>query len=56
LENPSMLLQQKENLLGKEMFFLGNVRQNKFFNNKEIIVESASEINLDELIQEMEKN
>jgi len=43
-------------ILGKEMFFLGNVRLNKYFNNPEIIIESVKEINLDELIGKLEKN
>jgi len=49
-ENPEMLIQQRENLLGKEMIFSGNVRTNKFFNNNEFIIEDANEINVDGLI------
>ncbi len=55
LEDPSLLSQQKNNLLGKEMFFNGDVRNNKFFNNSELIVDSVKEVNLDELINELEK-
>lgn len=43
-------------LLGKEMVFSGNVRQNNYFNNLEIIVENSIDVNLDNLISEMEKN
>ena len=56
LENVELLLQQKENLLGKEMVFSGNVRLNKFFNNQEFIVDAVQEFNLDELIAKLEKN
>ncbi len=55
-ENPERLSYQVESLLGKEMVFLGNVRKNSFFNNEEFIVESAQEINLDELLLKLEKN
>ena len=47
---------QKENFLGKEMLFRGNIRVNKFFNEPEIIVEKIEELNLDELIAKLEKN
>lgn len=54
LEDPEKLLNQKEDLLGKEMVFSGNVRMNKFFNNPEFIVEDVQKINLDELIGKLE--
>jgi replication factor A1 len=54
LENSERLLNQKEDLIGKEMVFSGNVRINKFFNNPEFIVDGVKEINLDELIQKLE--
>ncbi len=54
LENPERLLNQKEDLIGKEMVFSGNVRINKFFNNPEFIVNGVKEINLDELIGKLE--
>jgi ssDNA-binding replication factor A large subunit len=56
LENPERLSFQMEALLGKEMFFSGNVRKNNFFNNEEFIVDSVREVNLDELIAKLEKN
>jgi len=56
LENADMLTQQRENLLGKEMIFSGNVRINKFFNNPEFIVDEVKEINIDDLISKLEKN
>ena len=54
-ENPEAILEQRENLLGKEMLFSGNVRMNKFFNNNEFIINGVNEINLDELIKSLEK-
>ncbi len=54
LENPELLIQQREDLLGKEMVFVGNVRNNKFFNNSELIVDDIKEVNLDELINRLE--
>jgi replication factor A1 len=56
LENPERLSYQMEALLGKEMFFSGNVRKNNFFNNEEFIVDSVKEVNLDELVAQLEKN
>ena len=47
---------QRENILGKEMFFSGNVRTNKFFNNDEFIVNGIREIDADELISALEKD
>jgi len=55
LENQEGLLEQREGLLGKEMVFSGNVRTNKFFNNPEMILEGAQEVDLDGLIAELEK-
>lgn len=46
---------QKNNFLGKEMVFSGNVRNNKFFNNPEFIISNIDEINLDKLIENLEE-
>jgi replication factor A1 len=56
LEDLEKVSHQREDLLGKEMVFSGNIRMNKFFNNPEMIVENATEVNLDNLISELEKN
>ncbi len=56
LENVEKMTEQKQNLLGKEMFFSGNVRMNTYFNNPELIIDNVQEINLDELIAKLEKN
>jgi replication factor A1 len=45
---------QREDLLGKEFVFSGNVRRNNFFNNEEFIVDSVKPVNLDELIMKLE--
>ncbi len=55
LENIESLIKQKQELLGKEMFFSGSVRTNKVFNNPEFIIDAVEEVNLDELIQQLEK-
>jgi replication factor A1 len=55
LENSDLLTQQKQNLLGKEMLFAGNVRNNAFFNTPEFIIDEIKELNLDEVIQSLEK-
>jgi len=55
LEDANKLIQQREDLIGKEMIFSGNVRNNNFFNNIEFIVDGAKEINHDELIKILEK-
>jgi RecG-like helicase len=44
----------KEDILGKEMIFSGDVRLNKFFNNPEFIIEKAEEPNLDEILKKLE--
>jgi len=56
LENTENLNRQKQELLGKEMVFSGNIRMNKFFDNPEFVVEGVKETNIDELIEKLEKN
>ncbi len=53
-DNEKLFLQRQE-LLGKEMFFSGDIRNNKFFNNLELIADNIEEIDLDSLINELEK-
>jgi len=55
LDDAEMLSQQKQNLLGREMVFSGQVRTNKFFNNQEFIIDSVQELDLDELLNKFEK-
>jgi len=54
VEDKENLVKQKEGLLGKEMFFSGNVRKNKVFENLEFVIDRAEEINLETLIKELE--
>jgi len=51
-----MIMQQRENLLGKEFLLSGNIRQNNYFNYNEFIVNDVEEVNLDELIKELESS
>jgi ssDNA-binding replication factor A large subunit len=55
LEDSDNLIIQRQNLLGKEMVFSGDIRMNSFFNNPEFIVENVKEVNPDELIAVLEK-
>jgi ssDNA-binding replication factor A large subunit len=54
LENSEKLLNQRERLLGKEMFFSGTVRDNKLFNTPEFIIEKAEPVDVDLLLKELE--
>jgi ssDNA-binding replication factor A large subunit len=54
LENPEMLLQQRQNLLGKEMVFSGTVKNNSFFNTTEFNINGVDEVNLDDLVSKLE--
>lgn len=55
LDNSDELLNQKENLLGKEMIFTGNVRRNSYFDTDEFIVNEILEVNPDVLLGELER-
>jgi replication factor A1 len=55
LENFEKLSEQRQNLLGKEIIFLGNVKMNTYFNNLEFIADDVEEINYDELLKVLEK-
>ncbi len=56
LDDPEKLSFQKEDLLGKEFLFSGNVRRNNFFNNEEFIIDAVKEVNVDELINSLESD
>ena len=47
--------ENKENLLGKEMIFSGDVRLNKFFNTTEFVIESAKDADVDEVLKKLEQ-
>jgi len=54
LEDSERLFNQKQDLLGKEMFFSGTIRMNRFFNNPEFIVDKVKEIDLNNLMNKLE--
>jgi len=47
-------LKEREKFLGKEMFFGGQIRKNKMFENLEMIVEDVKDVEIEELIQVFE--
>jgi len=55
LENSEKMAEQKQEILGREMIFSGNVRMNNYFNNQELIIENVKEVNLDELVAKLEE-
>jgi len=52
LENPGTA---RDTLLGEEILFSGNVRQNKLFNNQELFISGLERINVEKLIENLEK-
>ncbi len=54
-EDQELMLTQKNNILGKEFIFSGEIRTNKFFNNLEFIVNKIENVDLEELQKELEK-
>ena len=52
---PESFIQKREQLLGREAFFSGTVRQNKLFNNLEFFISGVKDIDIDNLIQILEK-
>ena len=55
LENPETFAAKKQDLLGKELVVLGRVRKNRVFDNNEFIIEELREVDIDKLIEELEK-
>ncbi len=55
LENPETFAAKKQDLLGKELVVLGKVRKNRVFDNNEFIIEEVREVDIDNLINELEK-
>lgn len=55
LDDKEKVLNQREDLLGKEMIFVGNVRNNSFFNTPEFVVDSVELLDLDNLISGLER-
>jgi len=55
LEDFEAFAKKKQDLLGKEMLVTGQVRKNQMYNNNEFIVSGLDEIDLDKVIEELEK-
>ncbi|MBS3073832.1 hypothetical protein J4447_00070 [Candidatus Pacearchaeota archaeon] len=47
--------EKRETIIGKEAYFSGSVRQNKMFGNSEFIINGVEEVDLDRLIEKLEK-
>jgi hypothetical protein len=45
---------KKDELIGEEKYFFGNVKQNNFFNNVEFSIEKVESIDPNKLLQEIE--
>jgi len=56
LENFEETTKQKQEIIGKEMIFFGDIRNNKFFNTPEFIIDKIKEINIDQLLGNLEQN
>lgn len=55
LENRESFSIKKKELLGKELMVFGQVRKNRVFDNNEFIVEDIKNVDIDKLIEELEK-
>jgi len=53
-EDESLLEEQKQKLLGKEFYFVGNIKRNSYFNNYELGVNDVEEVDIDKLIETLE--
>ena len=54
IENTEGFLKKKDELMGDELYFAGNVRQNKVFNTNELIVEDIQQADVEQLIEQLE--
>lgn len=54
LENQENMESQRQELLGKEMYFTGNVKTNKYFNEPEFVIEEVENVDLEKLIEALE--
>jgi replication factor A1 len=55
IETPELFTTKKQELLGKEIIISGQIRKNQMFNNDELIVSDCKDIDMDKLIEELEK-
>jgi ssDNA-binding replication factor A large subunit len=56
LKNPENIISFREDLLGTELNVSGVVRKNQMFNNLEINVNDVERVDVEKLIEELEKN
>lgn len=55
IQSTEKFLEKREELLGKEAIFSGNIRKNKMFNNPEFFIDSIKEVNIEEIIEQLQK-
>ena len=55
LEKPELFLKKREEFLGKEAIFSGDVRKNKIFNNIEFFINDIEEFNIEKTIEKLQK-
>ncbi|MCL6500504.1 MAG: hypothetical protein K6T16_00520 [Candidatus Pacearchaeota archaeon] len=55
LQDPSFILNKKDELLGTELQFFGRSRKNVMFNRNEFIIEDLQEIGPEDIIKELSK-
>lgn len=55
IEDLELFFKKRTEMLGKELFFIGQVRKNKIYDNLEFFVQDLIEIDIDKLIEELEK-
>ncbi len=55
LESSELFAIRKKDMLGKELILSGQVRKNEMYNNNEFFIADVGEIDLDKLIEELEK-
>lgn len=55
LENREVFTIKKQDFLGKEMMFKGQIRKNSMFYSPDFIINEIEDVNLDELIERLEK-
>ncbi|MBT4375988.1 hypothetical protein HOD29_01290 [archaeon] len=53
-DSPELMEQQRQEALGREINFIGNVKMNSYFNNPELIVDHLEDVNVDKLVESLE--
>jgi len=55
IDNSELFAIKKKEFLGKEMLIKGNVRKNAMFDSNDFIIDSLEDVDVDKLIEELEK-